>query len=173
MKRIPWLCGWLLAVSIFAATEEEESTLVKTGQPAPAIQVTALDGKSFDLKDARGKVVLVNFFATWCGPCMAEMPHLQDQIWNRFKDRGNFVMIAIDREEAESVVRDFQKKRQFAFPIACDLKREVYAKFATKFIPRNFLIDAKGNVVFESIGYNEAEFKKLIAAINQETAKSN
>ena len=55
--------------------------------------------------------------------------------------------------------------------MACDPKRETYAKFATKFIPRNFLIDANGVVVFQSVGYNEADFQKLIAAIQRETAK--
>ena len=172
MKRLLGLTCWLLVFSIFAATEEEETTLTKVGQTAPEFRVTTLDGKIFDLKDAKGKVVLVNYFATWCGPCMAEIPHLQDQVWSRFKDK-NFVMVAIDREEAEPVVKDFQKKHQFGFLIACDTKREVYTRFATKFIPRNFLIDASGTIVFQSVGYTEPEFNKLIVAIEKETAKSH
>jgi peroxiredoxin len=172
MKKLLGLICCLIVFSIFAATEEEETTLTKVGQTAPEFSVTTLDGKIFDLKDAKGKVVLVNYFATWCGPCMAEMPHLQDQIWNRFKDK-NFVMVAIDREEAEQVVKDFQKKQQFGFLIACDTKREVYSKFATKFIPRNFLIDANGNIVFQSVGYSENEFNKLVAAIETETSKTH
>src|SRR5208282_5264619 len=104
MKKLLCLGCWLLVVSIFAANEEEVTTLTRIGQAAPEIRVTTLDGKNFDLKEAKGKVVLINFFATWCGPCMAEMPHLQNQIWSRFKDK-NFVVVAIDREEAEPVVK--------------------------------------------------------------------
>lgn len=169
IPKILCLCGCLWAVPAFAGSEED-STLVKTGQTAPEFSVTTVDGKTFDLKDARDKVVLVNFFATWCGPCMQEIPHLQDQIWDRFKG-SNFVMVAIDREEKPQVVADFQKQRGFTFPIASDPKREVYAKFATQYIPRNFLIDASGKVVFQSAGYTPAEFQKLVELIQQETAK--
>lgn len=172
MKKILGLCCCLFFASLLTASEEDDATLVKVGQTAPEFQVTTLDGKTFDLKDAKGKVILVNFFATWCGPCMAEMPHLQEEIWKPFKDK-NFTMVAIDREEKEDVVKAFQKKKSYEFPIACDTNRAVYAKFASKFIPRNFLINAEGKVVYLSTGYNEAEFKKLIAAIDQEVAKSH
>ena len=172
MKKILILSSLLLCVSLFAASGEDQSTLVKMGQAAPEFAVTTLEGKHIDLKDLKGKVVLVNFFATWCGPCMAEIPHVQGEIWSRFKDK-NFVMVAIDREETEQVVADFQKKRGFGFPIACDTKREVYSKFATKFIPRNFLIGADGTVVYESVGYNPSEFEKLVGVIQQETAKAH
>jgi peroxiredoxin len=166
------LCCCLFIASVLAASEQDETTLIKAGQAAPDFQVTTLDGKKFDLKEAKGKVVLVNFFASWCGPCMQEMPHLQSEIWRRFKDK-NFTMVSINRGETEQVVKALQKKRAFEFPIACDTNKAVYAKFATKYIPRNYLIDAKGVVVYQAAGFEEAEFKKLIAAIDQETGKSN
>jgi len=171
MKTLCLVCCLFIA-SVFAASEQDETTLIKAGQAAPEFRVTTLDGKTFDLKEAKGKVVLVNFFATWCGPCMQEMPHLQKEIWTRFKDK-NFIMVAIDRGEKEEVVNALQKKRGFEFPIACDANKAVYSKFATKYIPRNYLIDAKGTVVYQAAGFEDEEFKKLVTAIEHETSKPN
>jgi peroxiredoxin len=171
MKTLGLFCCLFIA-SVFAASEEDETTLIKAGQAAPEFQVKTLDGKNFDLKDMKGKVVLVNFFASWCGPCMQEMPHLQKEIWTRFKDK-NFTMVAIDRGEKEEAVKALQQKRAFEFPIACDTNKAVYSKFATKYIPRNYLINAKGIVVFQAAGFEEADFKKLVTAIEQETGKPN
>jgi peroxiredoxin len=173
MKRLLFFISCLASFSTLAQSVvvDPQTTLTKIGVVAPSVHLKTIDGKDFDLQDARGKVVLLNFFATWCGPCMEEMPHLQDQIWDRFKDR-NFIMVAVDREEAENVVKAFETKRQFGFPIACDPKREIYSKFATKYIPRNFLISAKGVIVFQSMGYTEADFNDLIAAIDREIAQT-
>lgn len=172
MKKLFFLLGCVASLCMRAQSDLAESTVTKVGALAPAIEVHTVDGKDFALQDVRGKVVLIHFFATWCGPCMAEMPRLQSDIWNRFKDK-KFVMIAIDREETEAVVKAFQAKHQFGFPIACDPKREIYSKFATKYIPRNILVDTQGVIVFQSVGYADSEFKNLVAAIEKETAKSN
>ena len=173
MKKWLFLIGCLASFSTLAQSNltDPQTTLTKIGMAAPPIHLKTIDGKDFDLKDVRGKVVLLNFFATWCGPCMAEMPHLQDEIWDKFKDK-KFAMIAIDREEAEDVVKAFQATHQFGFSIACDPKREVYSKFATQYIPRNFLINPDGVIVFQSMGYSQTEFNDLVATIEKEIAKS-
>ena len=87
------LCAF--AANLPAAEQTEfESTLTKVGQQVPDIAWVTLDGQKFDGKSLHGKVVLVNFFATWCGPCMQEMPHLQKDVFEKFKGK-NFVMVAI------------------------------------------------------------------------------
>ena len=171
MRRLFSLFFCLLAVSALAEPTEDPATLVKTGQTAPQFKVATLDGQIFDLKKARGKVVLVNFFATECPPCMAEMPQLQDRIWKRFQG-PHFALVAIDRDEPPEMVAAWEKKHPFPFPIACDPQRRVYAKFARQDIPRNFLLDTNGTVVFESIGYGPVEFDQLLAAIQKATANS-
>lgn len=164
-------CALALPLPLAHAGPEAESTLTKVGEDAPAFECTTLDGKTVDLKSLRGKVVLVNFFATWCGPCMAEMPHLEKEVWQKFKDK-NFAMVAIGREHENKELGDFPKKRQVTFPVAGDPKRKIYSRFATQSIPRNYVIDANGKIAFQSVGYAEPEFAKMIEVIRKELEKT-
>src|ERR1051325_6841084 len=87
----------LSSFGIFAA--DDPATLTKIGQVAPAFKITTLDGKEFNIENQRGKVLLVNFFATWCGPCLAEMPRLEKEIWQKYqKKQDTFSFISVGRE---------------------------------------------------------------------------
>src|SRR5580765_6654689 len=110
------LCAFVFTLPA-AEQSEFESTLTKLGQRVPDFGWTTLDGQKFDTKTLQGKVVLLNFFATWCGPCMEEMPHLQKDIFQKFKDK-NFVMVSIGREHNDAELKEFRKKREFTIPIA-------------------------------------------------------
>jgi Peroxiredoxin len=162
---------WVFVSNLLAAEQTEfESSLTKVGQQLPEIGWVTLDGQKFDAKSLHGKVVLVNFFATWCGPCMQEMPHLQKDVFEKFKDK-NFVMVAIGREHNEAELKEFRKKREFTIPIAADPGRKIYGRFATQTIPRNYVIAADGKIAFQSEGYNDGEFKKMIDVIEKELKK--
>jgi peroxiredoxin len=162
----------VLAPILSAAQQTEfESTLTKIGQQVPEIGWVTLDGQKFDAKSLHGKVVLVNFFATWCGPCMQEMPHLQKDVFEKFKDK-NFVMVAIGREHKDAELKEFRKKHEFTIPIAADPERKIYGRFATQYIPRNYVIAADGKIAFQSVGYNEPEFKNMLDAIDKELKKA-
>ena len=134
------------------------------GQDAPDFTVATLDGGSFRLGEHRGRVVLVNWFATWCPPCKEEMPHLQTEVWERFGPRG-LVMVSVAREETPDVVAPFVAQRGLGWTFGVDPDRVAYARYAEAFIPRNTLIGPDGRIVFQSEGFEMAEFAAMIAAI--------
>ena len=148
----------------------EQATLVKDGQKAPAFEVEMFDGSTVKLADLKGKVVLLNFWATWCPPCRAELARVEKDIIEKFKGEP-FVFLPVSRGEKRATVAAFREKMGYSFPMGLDTDGRVYAEYAETYIPRNFLIDKQGNVVKASVGYDEAEFAELIKLIEKEIKK--
>src|SRR5262245_39514144 len=84
----------LFSLTVVGAAGEDKETLVKVGGRAPAFSIQTLDGETLAPDALKGKVVLINFFATWCWPCMIEMPQLQRQVYTQYKDNPGFVMVS-------------------------------------------------------------------------------
>ena len=147
-------------------------TRTHVGDPAPDFNLETVDGTPFDSVDLRGHVVVLNFFATWCGPCQMELPQLQ-AIWDEFRSSGDFRMLGWGREESDDAVKAFQQKHGFTFPMASDPKMPIYNKFAANHIPRTYLISRKGTIVYQWAGHYEAEIAKLRKLIGKELAKKN
>lgn len=139
---------------------------IKENQPFPAFSVKTEKGilKSSDLK---GKVVLVNFFATWCGPCLQELPHLQNEVWEKYKDNKKFSLLVIGREHSQNEIEAFKAKKGFILPIYADEDRAIYSLFAKEYIPRNYIIDKSGKVVYASVSYSEPEFKEMLKKLDE------
>jgi len=143
-----------------------ETTLTEVGQMAPTFSVATLDGGTFSLAAQKNKVVLINWFATWCLPCRDEMPHLQKDVWEKFGPRG-LVMISVAREEKADVVAPFVKKFGVTWPFGLDPERTAYAKYAEAYIPRNTVIGPDGTIIFQSQGFEEPDFQAMIKVIDQ------
>ncbi len=107
-----------------------------------------LQGKTWSLRELKGKVVLVNFWATWCPPCRKEMPDL-NMLYQRFKDQS-FVILAISDEEADKV-KPFIAERNISYPVMLDTGRKVNELFQVEGIPKSFVYDREGKLVAQSI----------------------
>lgn len=145
-------------------------TLISLGETTPEVAFTTVDGRAVDLGDLRGQVVLLNFFATWCGMCRMELPELQD-IWNEYRGHDDFEMFVIGREESAETLRAFRDEHSFTFPMASDPDRSVYSHFATDSIPRTFVVSRDGKIVYEVTGYYGEEISTLKNVLKQEIGK--
>jgi peroxiredoxin len=153
-----------LTANLFA---QDEYTFVKKGDTAPNFSIEMQDGTTKQLSDLKGKVVWVNFFATWCGPCRVELPHLEKEVYNKFKDRDDFEVLVIGREHDWATVNKFKTDNNYELPFYPDPKREIFSKYAKQNIPRNFIIDKEGKIAVVSIGFNKDEFKKIILKVDE------
>jgi peroxiredoxin len=145
-------------------------TLTQLGESAPDFTIADTEGTMIRFADYRGKVVLLNFFATWCGPCLHELPYLQ-AIWKESENDSEFRMLVIGREESNEAVKAFKAEHSFTFPMAADLHRSIYDRFASQSIPRTYLISRDGTVIYQATGFYEDEIAKLKAMLRKELAR--
>ncbi len=149
-----------------AEAEIEATTLVKAGDTAPDFTVELFDGSKVNLEALRGKVVLLNFWATWCPPCREELTRVQKDVIDRFAGR-DFVFLPVSRGETHAAVKAFREKTGYTFPMGMDSTQTVYGLYASNFIPRNFLIGKDGKVVTATVGYEREEFDSLLKTIEK------
>lgn len=152
-------------------TSEADSTgyIVRVGEMAPDFTITLTDGKQVSLSSLRGKVVMLQFTASWCGVCRKEMPFIEKDIWLKHKNNADFALIGIDRDEPLDKVLAFAKSTGVTYPLGLDPGADIFAKYALREsgITRNVLIDKEGKIVKLTRLYNEEEFASLVQAINE------
>ncbi|MFQ5479028.1 MAG: redoxin family protein [Candidatus Binatia bacterium] len=136
------------------------------GQPVPMFSLTDSGGKSFSNAEMKGKVVLINFFASWCGPCKKEFPFLNEYV-EKFGDRG-FQILAIGVDTLEQRSLDFAKGFNPAFPVASDPQAIMKGKFLVHQMPATFLVDGEGIIRYTATGFNgEEQESRLREAIEK------
>jgi peroxiredoxin len=137
--------------------------------PAPDFSLSTRDGGQVTLAELEGQVVMLNFWATWCGPCRQEMPHLES-LYQRYSDLG-FTLLGVNVEEDSSGADKFLSETPVTFPILFDPKSEVSKKYDVIAMPSTVLIDRTGNMRFIHHGYQpgyENEYQAQIRALLRE-----
>ncbi|HAR36844.1 MAG TPA: hypothetical protein DCR87_08115 [Acidobacteria bacterium] len=151
------------------ATEALRAELQKKmiSQAAPAFELKDLEGKTVKLADYQGRVVILDFWATWCGPCLGSFPGMKKLVEEYQKDSSvAFVFINTWQDEAnkDQVVKEFLEKNQYPFYVLMDTEDKVVADYGVSGIPTKFIIDPKGKIRFKSIGF-EGDSEKMIKEI--------
>ena len=181
MKLILSLSLWLASLFLWSddfiqgQTQQPKTTAI----PAPAFSLKDLEGNTVTLKDQKGKVVILDFWATWCGPCIKSFPSMQTAI-DRYKDDPNVVFLFINtweqRQDPLDFVRNFMDRKGYDFTVLMDVKEPgsaeklVVDSYGVRGIPAKFIIDGKGNIRFSLMGFSgadEAEIAELVAMIEE------
>jgi peroxiredoxin len=162
----------ILVSSSFTAERREDEFYskirinpIRGNKIAPDLSLKDLNGKELEIKQFKGKVVFLNFWATWCGPCKEEMPGMEF-LHRQFKEK-NFVLLTISVDyEGIKPVQDFMNKHQYTFPVLLDPKGETLDLFEVKGIPTTFLIDKKGKMIGKAIGPRDWASVDIVSLLN-------
>lgn len=161
------------SVNIFSQDNIDYQYKVKVGDIAPDFEMSLPSGKTIKLSSLRGKVVMLQFTASWCGVCRKEMPHIEKDIWQKHKNNPNFALFGIDREEPAETVLKFAKATGVTYPIGLDPKADIFATYAEREagITRNVIIDKDGKIVMLTRLFKMEEFNEMVSLIDSLLAK--
>lgn len=157
----------IAGLSSLASITTEDEDVIKVGDQIPLLTLNGEHDQISNI-DLKEKTVLINFFATWCPPCVKELPVLQKEVWEQYKSNDNFVLLVIGREHSIEDLKLFAEKKGLDLPFYPDPEREVFSKFARQSIPRNYIINKKGEVIYSSVGYNHKDFEELKSVLKDE-----
>lgn len=149
----------------------EEGYIVKVGDMAPDFTVNEAGGKSYRLSDLRGKVVMLQFTASWCSVCRQEMPFIENEIWQQGRVSG-LTVLGIDRDEPVDKVLKFQKDIKISYPLALDPDADIFGLYALKEagVTRNVIVDRSGKIIFLTRLFDRKEFDQMKKVIFNELA---
>lgn len=163
---------FLLMILISCNQDKKDSDkgyIVKAGDMAPDFTINEAGGNSYRLSDLRGKVVMLQFTASWCSVCRTEMPFIENEIWQEKKPEG-LVIIGIDRDEPLEKVLKFKQDIAVSYPMALDPGADIFGLYANKEagVTRNVIIDRSGKIIFLTRLYERKEFEEMKKVIFDE-----
>lgn len=165
MKRIVLLFFAVicLAANVLAQQPMERKYSVKEGDMAPDFTVTMNDGSTKKLSDLRGKVVMLQFTASWCSVCIKEMPHIESDIWSKHKNNKDFVLWGIMYKQGEQEAILLNDKTKVTYPLVYDLNGSAFDSVTEKGagVTRNIIVDKAGKIACLTRGFDEVEFEKM------------
>ncbi len=149
----------------------KDDYIVKTGDHAPDFMINEAGGKSYKLSDLRGRVVMLQFTASWCSVCRKEMPFIEKEIWKPGMGSG-LAVIGIDRDEPLEKVLKFKKDIGVSYPLALDPGACIFGLYALREagVTRNVIIDRKGKIVYLTRLFDREEFNRMEKVIFSELA---
>jgi len=162
-----------ILLSLLSSTKGEEDDLfskigvlqIKEKKNAPNFRLEDLKGRKIELKNFRGKVIFLNFWATWCGPCKEEMPSIET-LHQQFKEK-DFVFLTISVDyEGKKPVKEFIEKQRYTFPVLLDPKCETLDLYKVKGIPTTILIDKNRKMIGKAIGPRNWKSPEAISLLN-------
>lgn len=159
----------LSAVTNDSTTIEDRQYLVKVGDMAPDFEMEIPGGDKIKLSDLRGKVVMLQFTASWCGVCRKEMPYIESEIWQKHKSNPEFAIFGIDRDEPAEKIAEMRKATGVTYPIGLDPNGDIFGLYAEKSagITRNVIIDRDGRIVMLTRLFEMEEFNHMVEQINR------
>lgn len=141
---------------------------VKIGQQMPEVELNLANGKKITVNDLEGKVVMLQFTASWCPVCRKEMPHIENEIWQKHRNNDDFVLVGVDLDEPPETVKKFAKDMKISYPLALDPGGKLFYTFAEKGagVTRNVIIDKNGKIVYMTRLFKEDEFNEMKKVID-------
>lgn len=152
---------------------DERGYIVKVGDMVPQFDLHLLDGAKVPVSSLKGKVVMLQFTASWCGVCRKEIPFIEKDIWLKLKENPDFALYGIDLKEDAETTAKFAEMIPVTYPLTLDLEGKTFELFCAKGagVTRNIILDREGKIIMLTRLFDEAEFNKMVETINAELAK--